>query len=123
MQLKRNTDRAPVREDWQKATLHKHPSQRRLFFGACYAAHQVGGDIDTESGATYDEMSVAMAVDLVSDVKGSTSGLGYSGLALFCWLKVPDGMRVFWMVEQLFGSHWRHGWEWVFVQASKVVIL
>lgn len=57
----------------------------KLSFGAWYAAHQVGRDINTESGATYHEMSVAMAVDLVSDVKGSASVLGYNGLAFLFW--------------------------------------
>lgn len=50
-----------------------------------------------------------MAVDLVSDVKGTATVFGHNGLAFLFWFEIPDGVVEFGMLLQLFDRHWCHG--------------
>jgi hypothetical protein len=62
-----------------------------------------------KSGATYHEVSITMAVDLIGDVEGSASVFSNSDLALLLWFKMPFGVGEFWVLLQLFNCHRCHG--------------
>ena len=69
---------------------------------------EVGDDM--ESGTTYHEVSIAMAMDFVSDLEGPPTVFGDDSLALVRGFEVPDSMRVFWVFGQLVCSQWCHDW-------------
>ena len=67
---------------------------------------------NTEGGTTYHEVAVAVAMKLVCDVDGAAAVFGHGHFALALGLEVPDGVGVFWVLEQLVDSHGRHGRCW-----------
>lgn len=69
-------------------------------------------DGDMESGTTYYEVSIAVAMDFISDIEGPAAVFGDDSFAFVGRLEVPDGVWVFWVSEQLFCSQWCHDWWW-----------
>lgn len=61
------------------------------------------------NGATYHEMSRAMAVDLVGDVAGAATVLGHGHLAMARGLEGPDDVGILWVLAQLVGGQRGHG--------------
>jgi hypothetical protein len=56
-------------------------------------------------GTTYYEMEIPMAVELVRNVERTTSALSDRNGSLVAGLEVPDGVVVFWVLEQLLCRH------------------
>jgi hypothetical protein len=57
---------------------------------------------------TYNQVSITGAVHFVCDVDGAAPAMGDSNLAFFLRLEVPDGVVVFWVLQQLLGCHGGH---------------
>ena len=58
---------------------------------------------------TYNEVNVAMSVDLVGDVEGAAPVLCGGDLGLLLGLEVPDGVGILWVLDELFSQHGSSG--------------
>lgn len=77
--------------------------QKMMYAGRLNWEGRQDGD---EEGATYDNVDVAMAVDLIRYVERAASAVGDGNLACGCGFEVPYGVVVLWVLEQLVGRHW-----------------
>lgn len=64
----------------------------------------VGSEVQKWNWGTYDEMAVAMAVDLVGYLYWAASVFSNVDSAVLRGLQGPDGVVVFWVFEQLGGG-------------------
>jgi hypothetical protein len=65
-------------------------------------------DTKYRADLTYNQVSITGAVHFVRDVDGAASAIGDSNLAFFLGPEVPDGVGVFWVLQQLLGCHGGH---------------
>jgi hypothetical protein len=51
-------------------------------------------------------MAVSMAMDLVGDVDRTPSGFGNGYFAFLLWLKIPNEVRILWVIDELLRGQW-----------------
>jgi hypothetical protein len=57
---------------------------------------------------TYNNLAIAMAVNFVGDVDGTTSVLCHGDFPFLVRLELPDSVLILWMLLQLFSCQRRH---------------